>query len=80
MPKAAFRNVGLERWQEIRGAWTQRGDLTEQPPKKAQRLDVDGIITCVISGTTGQLPHAVALPQMIDLLIDVWEADGLFDA
>jgi len=28
---------------------------------------------------SGQLPQPVPLGQMIDILIDFWEADGLYD-
>jgi hypothetical protein len=27
----------------------------------------------------GVLSEAIPLPQMVDILIDFWEADGLFD-
>lgn len=44
-------------------------------------MDVDEVIDDLFSGGggTGELPHAIPLPQMIDLLVDLWEAEGLFD-
>lgn len=44
-------------------------------------MDVDEVIDDLFSGRggAGNLPRAVPLPQMIDLLVDLWEAEGLFD-
>lgn len=44
-------------------------------------MDVDEVIDDLFSGRpgTGSLPQSVSLPQMIDLLVDLWEAEGLFD-
>lgn len=44
-------------------------------------MDVDEVIDNLFSGRNGvgDLPQAVTLPQMIDLLVDLWEAEGLFD-
>lgn len=44
-------------------------------------MDVDEVIDDLFSGrgSPGNLPQAVPLPQMIDLLVDLWEAEGLFD-
>lgn len=44
-------------------------------------MDVDEVIDDLFSGRggTGNLPQSVPLPQMIDLLVDLWEAEGLFD-
>ena len=42
--------------------------------------DVDAVIEHVFSQPlSGQLPQPVPLGQMIDILIDFWEADGLYD-
>lgn len=47
---------------------------------RARSVDVDTIIESIFS-TNGdaRLPQPVPLSQMIDLLVDFWEADGLFD-
>lgn len=44
-------------------------------------MDVDEVIDDLFSGKggPGNLPRSVPLPQMIDLLVDLWEAEGLFD-
>lgn len=48
---------------------------------RARTMDVDEVIDELFSGrgSTGELPQSVPLPQMIDLLVDLWEAEGLFD-
>ena len=47
--------------------------------RRARYIDVDEVIESIFSSPTGELPYSVTLPQMIDLLVDLWEADGLFD-
>lgn len=56
---------------------TARHDTTRH---RARSVDVDTIIESIFS-TNGdaRLPQPVPLSQMIDLLVDFWEADGLFD-
>lgn len=48
---------------------------------RARTMDVDEVIDDLFSsrGGVGNLPQSVPLPQMIDLLVDLWEAEGLFD-
>eukprot|EP00591_Stephanopyxis_turris_P005607 CAMPEP_0195530884 /NCGR_PEP_ID=MMETSP0794_2-20130614/33991_1 /TAXON_ID=515487 /ORGANISM="Stephanopyxis turris, Strain CCMP 815" /LENGTH=131 /DNA_ID=CAMNT_0040662499 /DNA_START=80 /DNA_END=475 /DNA_ORIENTATION=- len=59
----------------------------------AVNVDVDEIIDCIFSnrwragpggpdagdkkGDNGSFPHPVPLPQMVDILVDLWEAEGL---
>lgn len=44
-------------------------------------MDVDEVIEELFPGRGGggSLPQPYPLPQMIDLLVDLWEAEGLFD-
>jgi hypothetical protein len=43
-------------------------------------VDVDEVIQRVYSSSGGgKLPEPLPLSQMIDILIDFWEADGMFD-
>jgi hypothetical protein len=45
----------------------------------ARDLDVDAIIDSIFApSASGILPHNVQLPQMIDLLTDLWETEGQF--
>ncbi|CAM9246313.1 unnamed protein product [Ascophyllum nodosum] len=84
-----FVNHGLNRWERTRKLWIagDTGDRGQQPSgrrrsrSRARMMDVDEIIDDLFSGSggSGHLPHSVPLPQMIDLLVDLWEAEGLFD-
>lgn len=42
-------------------------------------MDVGDVIDRIFSRGTGQLAEPLPLGQMIDILIDFWEADGLYD-
>jgi hypothetical protein len=75
--------VGLRRWEALRKGWlSQKSD--ESTPKAAIPLDVDEIIDLIFSqrwrsqeGDRSQFPQPVPLPQMVDILVDLWEAEGL---
>jgi hypothetical protein len=50
------------------------------PDQKARTVDVDDVIERVFGQhSDGQLRENIPLGQMIDILIDFWEADGLYD-
>ena len=79
-----FQNVGLARWEAGRAQWKKPAvgqKATERRGEvRSKSLDVDAVIEHVFSQPlTGQLPQPVPLGQMIDILIDFWEADGLYD-
>ena len=43
-------------------------------------MDVDGVIDVIFSQRWRQntpFPQPVPLPQMVDILVDLWEAEGL---
>ena len=77
-----FVNHGFLRWQQGRMEWKQpKSDGSgKKPTVAAKDLDIDAIVEHVFSqpGKTN-LPESVPLGQMIDILIDFWEADGLYD-
>jgi hypothetical protein len=54
--------------------------LTLVSNKRAKYVDVDDVIERIFSHNgDGTLAEAVPLGQMVDILIDTWEADGLYD-
>ena len=47
---------------------------------RAKNVDVEDVVDKIFSQTgNGQLPQPIPLGQMIDILIEFWEADGLYD-
>jgi hypothetical protein len=84
----AYGDVGLRRWEEARQGWLvschQSDASSDGYPKSAIPLDVDEIIDLIFSqrwraqeDDRAQFPHPVPLPQMVDILVDLWEAEGL---
>ena len=54
------------------------------PPRRgevrAKSIDVEEVIERIFSQTgKGILPEPIPLGQMIDILVDFWESEGLFD-
>jgi hypothetical protein len=76
-------SAGEVQWKEQREKW-----LSNKKDRKASRvgevqavqIDVDLVIEKVFSTKgDGKLPQPVPLGQMVDILVDFWEADGLYD-
>lgn len=82
--KGAFVNVGLIKWQESRKKWLARDD-SGTSKAVATPLDVDEIIDIIFASPRQwreesgpqKFPQNVPLPMMIDILQDLWEAEGL---
>jgi len=81
-----FRNVGYSNWLQLRRDWLQKKQPGEGAVVNgssrvvAKSIDVDDVIERIYSNASnGVLKEPIPLGQMIDLLIDFWEADGLYD-
>ena len=79
-------NAGLQRWEKMRAEWTstQSGEdgvrASRRGEVRAKTIDVEDVIERIFSQTgKGQLPEPIPLGQMIDILVDFWESEGLFD-
>lgn len=77
-----FVNRGLEQWEKAREKWLERANDKEE--MHAIAVDVDEIIEVIFanpreyrSNSGRPFPHNVPLPQMVDILQDLWEAEGL---
>lgn len=78
--KGEYRNEGLLRWERLRLEWRKPDPTIPIKNKSAKTIDPEDIIERIFSHSgNGVLPEPIPLPQMIDILIDFWEADGLYD-
>ena len=79
--------LGRVKWERDREVWRlKRNHDTHASVKKKRKntsteiLDVDTVIEHIFSQPSSRpLPVPIPLPQMIDILVDFWEADGLYD-
>lgn len=80
--------AGLRRWEEARAQWhASKSSDTDSTTRVAIPLDVDEIIDIIFSprwrmpghelGPPRRFPQNVPLAQMVDVLVDLWEAEGL---
>jgi len=80
--------LGLARWEKAREQWLAHNKSdTDSTTKVAVPLEVDEIIDVIFSprwrnlgdedGPPRRFPQNVPLPQMVDVLVDLWEAEGL---
>ena len=75
-PSVPFENVGLQRWEKIRSEWVRpRAGSAPRPEIKNKAVDIEDIIERLFAQTgSGVLPEPMSLGQMVDILIDFWEA------
>ena len=76
--------IGLLKWDEAREKWLGKSDSSASYTKAAVAIDVDEIIDLIFSQRwrspdedKSSFHQAVPLPQMVDILVDLWEAEGL---
>lgn len=81
-----FAHSGFRRWELAREAWLKDNLVAPSESRKnnaAVALDVDEIIDLIFSqrwrtpNQKSHFPQPVPLPQMVDILVDLWEAEGL---
>lgn len=79
---------GLKQWEEARAQWlSSKQSDTDSTSRAAVPIEVDEIIDVIFSprwrnpgeesGPPRRFPQNVPLPQMVDVLADLWEAEGL---
>lgn len=83
--------AGLARWERAREQWLAHKSVSDTDDSSTARaavpLEVDEIIDVIFSprwrnagnevGPPRRFPQNVPLPQMVDVLVDLWEAEGL---
>ena len=62
-------------WNAARYDWLK--DARGHANPRAKRVSVDNIIECIVHNGTFHDP--LPLPQLIDVVNDLWEMDGHFD-
>lgn len=81
-----FVNHGLEAWEQNRRKWLKRENHEKKQQQHAIELNADEIIDVIFTsprqlrmngGVGRRFPQNVPLPQMVDILQDLWEAEGL---
>ncbi len=77
------QETGLTKWKAVRKEWqAPKGESIKQKVGEvhAKNVDVEKVIECIFATKgNGELDEPVPLGQMIDILLDFWEADGLYD-
>ena len=82
---------GLQQWEDGRRKWLSKSNNAVGSKVKSHRsaidLNVDEVIDCIVSNRwrsalkggkdKATFPKPVPLPQMIDILTDLWEAEAL---
>jgi hypothetical protein len=80
-----FVNCGLATWERNRELWLDRKG-TAKTAKHAKPINVDEIIDAIFTtpkklllngGISETFPQTVPLPQLVDILQDLWEAESL---
>ena len=83
---ATFVNHGLAVWEKNREKWLERATGESKTAKHAKPLNVDLIIDAIFTtpqklrvngGISEKFPQSVPLPQLVDILQDLWEAESL---
>ena len=77
-------HLGFRRWEESRASWLNQSDGSNSTARAAVPIEVDEIIDLIFSqrwrnpdSSATTFPQPVPLPQMVDILVDLWEAEGL---
>jgi hypothetical protein len=75
-----------EKWERLRSAWKSNksnsvgGSVVKRTEIRGKSVDVEEVVESVFAGDSdGTLPQAIPLGQMVDILMDFWEADGFFE-
>ncbi|KAL3535866.1 hypothetical protein ACH5RR_004327 [Cinchona calisaya] len=73
-----FVNHGFLRWNQARIQWT--GSKKSENRKQVE----ESILSWNVSyesllGTDKRFPQPIALSEMVDFLVDIWEQEGLYD-
>lgn len=80
--------VGLERWKAIRHAWVTGefckdkktiSALNDSREDHRDSVDVDAIVEHLVNPKKPSFQKPIPLKEMIQILLEIWESDGLFE-
>jgi hypothetical protein len=83
-----YVNHGYENWLKVRQEWrfgsprTPQSAITRRRATDNKNVDVEEILERIFNSSNSHdmtLPEPVSLDKMVEILLDVWEADGLYD-
>lgn len=76
-------HVGENKWEQVRREWLTNkagGAVAKRVEIRGKAVDVEEVVESVFAqDSDGTLPQAMPLGQMVDVLMDFWEADGFFE-
>lgn len=75
-----YVNVGYEHWLQVRRQWKSASAPAPSGSSRARQVDPDDIADRLFRTNNGvvHLPYPVPLGQMVEILMDAWEAEGLY--
>ena len=75
---AATANLepGYTKYCAIRDIWVGQG--TRQP-RPNRVVDVDAVCECLANNRPNPFKHPIPLSEMVSILVELWEDDGLYD-
>ncbi|PRP82380.1 hypothetical protein PROFUN_10156 [Planoprotostelium fungivorum] len=76
-PATEFKHEGLQNWLAIRSQWTKT-KMAPTIPKQEVHINPDALYEELLAtDKDGKLSQRVPLPELISVIAEVWEADGL---
>jgi hypothetical protein len=76
-----FVNTGYENWLQIRQQWRNAPPAATNQPTRTRPVDPDEILDRLTRGNGGgpiHLPYPVPLETMVEVLMEIWEEEGLY--
>eukprot|EP00667_Euglena_gracilis_P019427 EG_transcript_20839 len=74
---AAELPPGFDRYCAIRRAWTS--SMADRPQRAHRMVDVDAVCESLASTRPTAFKHPIPLKEMVGILVELWEDDGMYD-
>ena len=80
---ASEPHIGVSRFHELRYNWTRGAAYQRHCPNHTEsripivERDYEKLLDCIVNCT--EFEERVPLPVLVDIINDLWEADGLFE-